>query len=282
MKVICPPLNATSKGFTLIELLVVIAIIAILAAILFPVFAKVREKARQTSCLSNEKQLGLAVVQYTEDNDEAYPVATTPNAPYYNCSGWASGLYSYVKSAAVFHCPDDPTTATAPSVPISYAINYALIPTTLPNTLAMQNSPASTVLMCEVQGNTFNPTAAPGQDASPSATMDTGFWGGGLPAHIGQYATGQDPIKTLNVIASGAVHTGGSNYLACDGHAKWLRSSAVSGGINASSPSAPEQVAGTSNPNNAAGTACMDNNPADATSGKCNNPNSAVLTFSSI
>src|ERR1700760_4371273 len=60
-------------GFTLIELLVVIAIIAILAAILFPVFAKVREKARQTSCLSNEKQLGLAFQQYTQDYDEKYP-----------------------------------------------------------------------------------------------------------------------------------------------------------------------------------------------------------------
>jgi len=62
-------------GFTLIELLVVIAIIAILAAILFPVFAKVREKARQTQCLSNEKQIGLAVLQYNSDNDECYPMA---------------------------------------------------------------------------------------------------------------------------------------------------------------------------------------------------------------
>ena len=282
MNVILTTSKAARRGFTLIELLVVIAIIAILAAILFPVFAKVREKARQTSCLSNEKQLGLAVVQYTEDNNEAYPVATTPGAPYYECSGWASGLYSYVKSAGVFHCPDDPTTATAPSVPLSYAINYALIPTTLANTLASQNAPASTVLLCEVQGNTFNPTAAQGQDASPSATMDTGFWSGGLPHSIGQYATGQDPIKTLNVISSGAVHTGGSNYLACDGHAKWLRSSAISGGDNASSPSVAEQVAGSTTPNGAAGTACLDNNPADATSGVCNHPNSAVLTFSSI
>jgi prepilin-type N-terminal cleavage/methylation domain-containing protein len=62
------------KGFTLIELLVVIAIIAILAAILFPVFAKAREKARQTSCLSNEKEIALAILMYTQDYDEKFPI----------------------------------------------------------------------------------------------------------------------------------------------------------------------------------------------------------------
>ena len=68
-----------TKGFTLIELLVVIAIIAILAAVLFPVFAKVREKARQTVCLSNEKQIGLGFMQYVEDYDEVFPMAYNDN-----------------------------------------------------------------------------------------------------------------------------------------------------------------------------------------------------------
>src|ERR1051326_5958910 len=80
--------NHSTKAFTLIELLVVIAIIAILAAILFPVFAQAREKARQTSCLSNEKQLGLAVMQYLQDYDELLPTGTAeycwqdPNGQY--------------------------------------------------------------------------------------------------------------------------------------------------------------------------------------------------------
>ena len=70
-----------NKGFTLIELLVVIAIIAILAAILFPVFAKAREKARQASCASNEKQLGLAIIQYVQDYDETFPAASAQPTP---------------------------------------------------------------------------------------------------------------------------------------------------------------------------------------------------------
>jgi prepilin-type N-terminal cleavage/methylation domain-containing protein len=98
--------KSKNSGFTLIELLVVIAIIAILAAILFPVFAKVREKARQTSCLSNEKQLGLAIVQYVEDYDEQFPngFSNQTNSP---GVGWATQVYPYVKSVGVYKCPDD-------------------------------------------------------------------------------------------------------------------------------------------------------------------------------
>jgi len=91
------------QGFTLIELLVVIAIIAILAAILFPVFAQAREKARQTACLSNMKQIALGVQMYTQDYDELLPVAG------YNaqCRGrWQWQVYPYVKNAQIFTCPN--------------------------------------------------------------------------------------------------------------------------------------------------------------------------------
>jgi len=96
------------NGFTLIELLVVIAIIAILAAILFPVFAKAREKARQTTCASNLKQLALAVIQYTQDYDETPPCGMTlpvvaGNGYYYFGVGWGGQIYPYVKSPELLY-----------------------------------------------------------------------------------------------------------------------------------------------------------------------------------
>jgi prepilin-type N-terminal cleavage/methylation domain-containing protein/prepilin-type processing-associated H-X9-DG protein len=102
----------SKKGFTLIELLVVIAIIAILAAILFPVFAKAREKARQSSCLSNHKQIVLGFLQYVQDYDEIMPlagaltgdVAIWPNGALGN-NFWMVRIYPYLKNWQVFNCP---------------------------------------------------------------------------------------------------------------------------------------------------------------------------------
>jgi prepilin-type N-terminal cleavage/methylation domain-containing protein/prepilin-type processing-associated H-X9-DG protein len=102
----------TRRGFTLIELLVVIAIIAILAAILFPVFARAREKARQTSCLSNMKQLGTACMMYFSDYDENTWLSGTGHFGNWASAGnncaWYRALMPYVKNEQVFICPSDP------------------------------------------------------------------------------------------------------------------------------------------------------------------------------
>lgn len=90
------------KGFTLIELLVVIAIIAILAGIMFPVFGSAREKARQTKCMSNLKQIGTAVMLYVDDAHETYPPARFANP---STDTWMSIIYPYIKNAEIFYCP---------------------------------------------------------------------------------------------------------------------------------------------------------------------------------
>jgi prepilin-type N-terminal cleavage/methylation domain-containing protein len=96
----------TRKGFTLIELLVVIAIIAILAAILFPVFARAREKARQNSCLSNVKQLGLATMMYAQDYDERMPGSFMTGAEAISLY-WYQLLYPYIANEQIMLCPSD-------------------------------------------------------------------------------------------------------------------------------------------------------------------------------
>lgn len=105
------------RGFTLIELLVVIAIIAILAAILFPVFARAREQAKRTSCLSNLKQLALAAMMYGQDYDELLPVGATQGNPLWNV---VQGLQPYVKNSQIFYCP---------SIQVLAAYNPLLYPT---------------------------------------------------------------------------------------------------------------------------------------------------------
>ncbi|BCM90534.1 hypothetical protein IAD21_02388 [Abditibacteriota bacterium] len=98
---------SSRSAFTLIELLVVIAIIAILAAILFPVFARARENARRASCQSNLKQIGLGIMQYTQDYDEKYPIRQYGGATNGEVMSWRRTTYPYTKSAQIYSCPSN-------------------------------------------------------------------------------------------------------------------------------------------------------------------------------
>ncbi|MDR3708600.1 MAG: DUF1559 domain-containing protein [Capsulimonadaceae bacterium] len=164
--------RAKSYGaFTLIELLVVIAIISILAAILFPVFATAREKARQTACLSNAKQLGLAIVQYTQDYDETEPSGGGVNWFGQGC-GWAGQIYPYVKSTQAFLCPDDITSNVGSIVSFGYNANCVVLNgSASPYTPAGVNlgkftAPGKTVILFEVANN--------GQPSSPAYSLASG------------------------------------------------------------------------------------------------------------
>ena len=262
-----------ARGFTLIELLVVIAIIAILAAILFPVFAKAREKARQVTCASNEKQLGLAILGYVQDYDESFPTGSAGNT---SGTGWGGCIYPYVKSIAAFSCPDDPTTSHVnyegygeTDYVDSYGFNRNLgndngnlwngyQPT---NHLGQLNAPSKTILLFEITGYTapfdgnhgsvdFDSMAGCPPDGNGDGGADNGTGG---TAH---YATGYigNPTRSSGSdtstygVGEPPRHTMGSNFLLCDGHVIYAIGTHVSGGPDASTATSAQtttQAAGT-------------------------------------
>jgi prepilin-type N-terminal cleavage/methylation domain-containing protein/prepilin-type processing-associated H-X9-DG protein len=178
------------SGFTLIELLVVIAIIAILAAILFPVFAKAREKARQTACLSNLKQLALATLMYVQDYDEQLP---NVNYDYlYGAPGWMPGgthwpcLQPYIKNEQILICPSaDINHYNTDHTTYGVARETGILGGG--HSLAWFQQPSTDVLY-----------------------FDNGYWAG---------------CWTINQV--NAIHNGGANFAFVDGHAKWLGTSTL-------------------------------------------------------
>ncbi len=196
------------RGFTLIELLVVIAIIAILAAILFPVFAKAREKARTSNCSSNHKQLALGMLQYTQDYDERLPSAgngnqSTPIIPgdtiFNNNAGlyyrsWASNIYPYVKSVQLYVCPS--TTYT------NYGVAYG-VPFTCLNSAGTRTTLFNRVLMVSL-AELLQP--------SQSLMISEKGEGGGY-----QYIISNEHYACRDS------HNEGANVAYFDGHVKWLR-----------------------------------------------------------
>ena len=250
--------SARKTAFTLIELLVVIAIIAILAAILFPVFARARENARRSSCQSNLKQIGLGILQYTQDYDEYMPVGTTGNGT----GGWAGQIYPYVKSLQIFACPSDysPASSFADTVKCSYFMNGNLagnFGVILPTNLAKMNASSVTVLAGEVFSTTASAARISGA-SNPSTDIRSPLADGlNTPNYAAGYFTGRmgnRPFLGGAATDSPAVatHLEGSNFLACDGHVKWLRGEKVSNGQNNNAGSTFPQ--GSTNAAYAAGT----------------------------
>ncbi|HEY3333516.1 MAG TPA: DUF1559 domain-containing protein [Capsulimonadaceae bacterium] len=245
----------TRSGFTLIELLVVIAIIAILAAILFPVFATAREKARQTNCSSNLKQFGLAFVQYCQDYDERMPSGGNQNG---QGNGWACQVYPYIKSRGVFLCPDDAGSGGRDIVSYGYNVNNVASGSGTPpvgKQVSQYVSVSKTIVLFEVVGNgnstgvAYDPTYAnysswggdihPGVDAySPAGNGLGGNWdpngyGAGNVLSNLQYATGyllNSNGSAGNFAGATGRHNDGSNIAFADGHVKWLKPTMISAG----------------------------------------------------
>lgn len=184
------------KGFTLIELLVVIAIIAILAAILFPVFAKAREKARQTSCLSNLKQIGLGCMMYCQDYDDVMPATVMWKPDYSWGLSWPGALLPYVKNDQLFVCPSAPKTAEWCDDTHTYDTSWSA------------TGWASPPLVSYI----FNGNVARISLGVLSVPAETIAFSDGVWVDSGGYTTR---------ISRAARHNGGCNLAYCDGHAKW-------------------------------------------------------------
>jgi len=250
------PSGRRPRGFTLIELLVVIAIIAILAAILFPVFAQARDKARQASCQSNLKQLGIAMQMYAQDYDEVF--VTGLQETWWDCT-WYRTITPYVKNLGVFRCPSDPgkdpPAAYSWAGPrLSYVTNgYMLYRNNAwrvigisgmsqqwmglgntTRTLAGVNQPSGTIMMTE------RPHVWPTVANDPGNVL---MWGpGAFVSGVNWWDTsggpsllpdGTRPVTTVKYDPNGknggvfAVHADQANFLFVDGHVKSMVPSAT-------------------------------------------------------
>jgi prepilin-type N-terminal cleavage/methylation domain-containing protein/prepilin-type processing-associated H-X9-DG protein len=263
--------TSNALAFTLVELLVVIAVIAVLAAIIFPIFSAAQERGRRSACLSNMRQIGVAVAQYVADNDEVYPTGVSGDPE------WIGQVYPYLKSTDVLKCPDDATPVQSGSFVDSYAMNgnlfgYSLFHRPLPFTSdTALTAPSSTALLFEVSNVTddIRCVVSPFSYANSAFGNGTGQCridvapGGYTPCASGAapiaifgntsgyalYATGNMGGRTLNGdYVFVPRHSGGSNYVACDGHAKWLHPQDISAGFWAYSPDCDQQPSSTEPP----------------------------------
>jgi prepilin-type N-terminal cleavage/methylation domain-containing protein/prepilin-type processing-associated H-X9-DG protein len=234
--------QAGNRGFTLIELLVVISIIAILSAILFPVFSRARENARRTACLSNMKQLGMAFLQYTQDFDEQLPLNSANTGSVRPCS-WDACIapYAGVKvqgglSPMIYRCPSDVSSDTRRSYAIPYWGNYApdnggtfifrTVAMPLPGVasanvfigekLAVIPEPSRTIMLAE------RPSSKPGTPSSDDTYVNNAFGSYSQSYVYGPGGAGGDNMQD-QAYPGRTAHFDGWNYLFVDGHVKWMK-----------------------------------------------------------
>lgn len=220
--------SSPRKAFTLIELLVVIAIIALLAAILFPVFSRAREQARRASCSSNLRQIGLGMMQYTQDYDEYLPPNETRPATRAETRCIFELIQPYIKSTQIYICPSSSATAQInvyneiARLKTSYALNIIYYADTNENMFAWDTGTKTLASIDDTVGTVFM------GDSTPSGTGVEPDWNWEVleatstfyptqPATFGSTRQGRFEFR----------HSEGCNFVFMDGHVKWLNKGAV-------------------------------------------------------
>ncbi|MBC8138929.1 MAG: DUF1559 domain-containing protein [Fibrella sp.] len=210
------------RAFTLTELLVVVGIIGLLLAILLPVFLGTREQGRRTSCVSNLRQIGVALTAYTQDNAGFFPPQSTAAEGWPGTKDWTGIIASYAPAKALFRCPSAQVPEVAESTGHSrgYAINSALYDSSIEDDPALSEErvrfPAVTVSVCEFAYRTGSQSGSISHPIALSAPDD-----------------GRDlePKQQFIGVAGALRHDGGSNFAFVDGHVHWYPPSQVSGQV---------------------------------------------------
>jgi type II secretory pathway pseudopilin PulG len=213
--------NATKRfhAATLTELLAAVGIVAVLAAVLFPVFIRARNKNDDAACVSNLRQIGLGIAQYTNDYDEREP----------RVKQWGAEIYPYIRNASVYQCPKDSNKATVSTYPLSYAMNSNLNSINI----ATISSPSVTVLGTEYDSKNVNMTSSTDKSiySKTNGLESKKIIAWGSLRRLGLYKAVTAPRHDPNLI-----------FLATDGHVKMLLPQQVVGGSNAPKSTSPPNM----------------------------------------
>ena len=266
-----PSLSEHRQGFTWLEMLIVTFVCLVAFLLIIPFFAPHHNHGgRQVSCMSNEKQIGLALLQYAQDNNNELPNGTQPTPGL----GWAGAVYPYTKSVQLFQCPEE----INPTGPLTLGVSYAYN-SNIPRWFSLQKQtptclpvPSQTVLLFEVSGDKAEiafPNSSDNDEGAAQGNTSFSAAGDGTASGLHSMMQGADHIHYATGDIGGrpggannqfnqARHQGGSNFLLADVHVKWFKPGQVSTGTDAPTPTAAQTgaisgtAAGTANPNDAA------------------------------
>ncbi|RYG71729.1 DUF1559 domain-containing protein [bacterium] len=241
------------SGFTLIEMVVALAVLVILAALLYPFMARARANAQRSTCQSNLKQMGLGVLQYARDYDESYPPAVTgapdvvPNARYQPPKGWADAIQPYLKTTAIYECPNETQSANKDPLQVGYSdywYNCALSWNGKQGAKARWNAQVPMQDFIKVSRTIMfgDGNAGSARSRSNGTTSATNK----ILSSPNAWAPKNGKVSGSGFASGGVRHLNGLNLCFADGHVKWFASSGPNSSVAIYNSNTPFSVSGDS------------------------------------